>query len=81
LQENLEVYAYSQISGPPYPYDNNGEKDHDFSLDRPFMPLSAPLSDIMEKIKSGEEGIGTVFLRALLVLIEEISYPKPLNQA
>jgi hypothetical protein len=44
------------------------------------MPLSAPISESVEKFNSGVSGKGTTFFHALLVFIGDISHPKPLDQ-
>jgi hypothetical protein len=64
----------------PYPYDIQGDQYHGFSLTRAFMPLSAPISEIVENFNFGVSGKATAFLRALLVFIRDFSHPNPLDQ-
>jgi len=47
--------------GPPYSYDVKGEKKHDFSLAKAFMPLSTPFSEELVIGGSSVPGIVIAF--------------------
>jgi hypothetical protein len=65
---------------PPVPLRLRERKDHYFSRARAFNALSAPPSVVVRVFDSKEDKVAD-FFRALLVLIDECSIPRPLDQA
>jgi hypothetical protein len=70
-----------KFKGTSHPSDIQGEEDHDLSLARAFMPLSAPKSRVEVEGFSKVDELRSCFFRALLVLIGDTSELRPLDQA
>jgi hypothetical protein len=64
------------LRGPPTPLIFKRKEYHDLALARAFMPLSAPRSVLVDSCCAEKVELVPTFLQALLVLIEENSYPK-----